>query len=227
MDIKDEDFKIGLLKEYLKRRNNKLNSLSEKELNIKKQKFILFYNLMAKNNEKPYTLKNLQALKEGLVYYDIDKYIKMREKLVEEKIISKQEYSNDILNAVSNLVESESAESLSKLTEALDLWMDNYKLNLHNNEITSKDITSKDKNIIEILYEYNLNLYNNYELEKINNKICAVEKKNKEKIMEIINSENPYIEDVFNELLQIDGLAKINYSEEHKDDELGGITIDI
>lgn len=227
MDIKDEDFKIGLLKEYLKRRNDKLNSLSEEELNIKKQKFILFYNLMARNNEKPYTLKNLQALKEGLIYYDIDKYIKMREKLVEEKIISKQEYSNDILNAVSNLVESESAESLSKLTEALDLWMDNYKLNLHNNEITSKDITSKDKNIIEILYEYNLNLYNNYELEKINNKICAVEKKNKEKIMQIINSENPYIEDVFNEILQIDGLAKINYSEEYKDDELGGITIDI
>lgn len=227
MDIRDREFKIGLLKEFLKRRNDKLNSLSEEELIIKKQKFILFYNLMARNRGEPYTFENLRALKEGLIYCYIDDYTKMREKLLREEIISKQEYSKDILNAVSNLIESESSESLLELTEALDLWRNNYKSNVYNNEIISKKITNKDKDIIEILYEYNLNLYNNYELKKINNKICAIEKKNKEKIMDIINSENPYIKEVFEELLKIDNLAKINYSEEYKEDKLGGIIIDI
>lgn len=238
MKLEDKDFKIGLLQEFWNRRNRDLVPPSAPGTGVKKQKFMVLYNLIAKTMGEPHTLANLKAFEEGPVYYDIYSHIMKTNEFLEQKSIEPQNYNEDILNATLRMIESESYTSLSEITHALDLWSSNYDpeyneniinedFKYNKNNIDPEDITDKDNNILKVLYEYNLNLYNNYVLESMHGKICAIEKKNKEKIIEILSSEDSDVREIFDELSQIDTLAKINYDENHTHDRLGGVLIDI
>ncbi|MGV8905912.1 MAG: hypothetical protein ACOH15_04880 [Acetobacterium sp.] len=238
MDIEDKDFKIGLLKEFWDQRNRDFVPASEHGIGIKKQKFLVFYNLIARSLGETYTISNMKAFKEGPVYYDIYSYIKETNEYLEQKTIKNQTYSKDIINATLRLVESESYDSLSKITHSLNLWKKKFDkeydeeiigndFKYDKNNIESEDIVDEDNKIIKILFEYNLYLYENYDLIKKEGKMYAIEKENKEKIMEIINSGNPYLNKTFEELLKIDTLATVSYSEDYIEDELEGILIDI
>lgn len=47
LNIEYRDFKIGLFEEFWDRRNQELVPASDNEMRIKKQKFLIFYNLIA------------------------------------------------------------------------------------------------------------------------------------------------------------------------------------
>lgn len=238
MHIEDKDFKIGLLKEFWNKRDRSLVPPSEKGMGIKKQKFLFFYNLMARSLGENYTLSRVKAFEQGPVYYDIYAYVKQTGRYLEQETIKEQEYSRNIINATLRLVESESSKSISDITHALDLWKVNYdkhfdeeqlKENIlfDENNVNEEDITSKDNNIIKTLYRYYSNLYENYVLENIDGKICAIEKVNKQSILEVLNKDTPPIKMAMQELLKIDITPKINYNENFKNEELEGVTIDI
>lgn len=238
MNIQDEDFKVGLLQEFWEKRDQNLVPPSGDGMGIKKQKFLIFYNLMARSMDEKYTLSTVKAFEQGPVYYDIYSYIKTTGNFLEQKSIKKQNYSEDILNATLRLVESESSQSLSDFTHSLDLWKENYdkdfkeipteeSIVFDRNNIGEKDISSKDEMYIKTLYKYYNNIYNNYNLEKIKGNLCAIEKVNKQKIIEILSKDKPSINKALEEVSKVDVAPKINYYEEFKDDELEGVTIDI
>lgn len=238
VDIVDRDFKIGLLKEFWNRRSQYLVPATSPGIGLKKQKFLIFYNLIAKTLGEPHTIKNIKAFEQGPVYYDIYSCIKKTNKFLEREQIDRPNFSEDILNATLMLVESESPDSLSKITHAFDLWKSNYDENYNeeiikedfqydSNNINEEDITDMDEKTIEILYEYYLDLYNNYQLFINNKKIYAVEKKNIDIINQVIGSKNPYIEEALDEISKIDTVAKITYDINYKEYEMGGIIFDI
>lgn len=238
MEIADGNFKIGLLKEFWDRRNRELVPPSGKGIGIKKQKFLVFYNLFANTLGKENTLENLKAFKQGPVYYDVYSHIKSTNEYLEQRRVPKQIYCEDIINATKILLESESHETLSNLTHTLDLWKNNYDsdydesiikqdFQFDDNNIELKDISNRDKKLLRILYEYNLNIFNNYNLIKIKNKLYAIEKENQDKIMLIINSDNQIIKNILAEVSMISTLGKLNYDESQKDNELEGVIIDI
>lgn len=238
MEIKDRDFKIGLLKEFWNRRNQGLVPASSEGMGIKKQKFLVFYNLLAQSLSKPFTLDGVKAFEQGPVYYDIYAYVSKTGRFLEQEKIEKQTYSEDILNATLKLVESESHESLSEITHSFDLWKNKYDENYDEdiikdnfqydkNNIYEEDISTKDNMVLKVLYDYYLNIYNNYDLVKIYGKIYAVERRNIEKIREIIEREPPYIKEVLDEISEIDTTAKINYKPNYAEEGMEGILIDI
>jgi len=239
MNIEDGDFKIGLLKAFWDSRDRNLIPPNEKGIGIKKQKFMVLYNLIAKSLGEPYTLKNLKAFEQGPVFYDVFAHIKNTGEYLEQKSIKTTRYSDNILNATLNLVELESDKSLSDITHALDLWKNNYDENYDekiirndfkydNNNISAEDITKKDTRILKVLFEYHSNLYNNYDVEVIHGKRCAIQREKKTEIKKILlNTNNPHINDIFDELKQVDNAAKINYDERFVDEKLGGVLIDI
>lgn len=238
MKIADAEFKIGLLKEFWNRRDRTLVPPSGVGMGIKKQKFLAFYNLFANTLGEENTLENLKAFDQGPIYYDIFSHIKRTNEYLEQRVVPKQNYCEDIINATTTLLESESHDTLSELTHSLDLWKNNFDSNYDetiieedfeydNNNIELEDITTKDKGLLKILYEYNLNLYNNYDLIGINNKLYAIEKENQEKILSVINSDNERIKEILDEISKISTLGKINYEESQRDNELEGVLIDI
>lgn len=238
--IEDRDFKIGLLKEFWDKRDQSLIPAKKNVgLGLKKQKFLFFYNLMAKESGEPYTLSNLKAFKQGPVYYDIYSYIKQNNnKHLERESITPQSYPEDIINAALTLIEMESPSSLSDITHQLDLWIKNYDSNYNeeiiknefkyeSNNIYHNDITEKDYMIIRTLKEFSLNIYRNYNLEKIRGKVFAIEKINQKYITEILYENSPKIIGLIEDIYKIDNVIKVNYDKNFKDNGFGGIVFDL
>lgn len=210
-DNENFNFKLAILNYLWEKRDKKLLLAKSNDFGLKNQKFLLFYNIFARLNGKKFDFNNLRAYKDGPVYFDIYSYIKNNSSTdvgYINTIVNYNDYIQDFdkqsLIASKLIVESMTKDQLSSLTHKFDFWSKNYYSNNQIKTISLKDITSEDEFKIKWIYDFCIDLSNNYEIYPTEKNVFFVKSeipnyKNSSEFKQIIQNEydyNPVVIDI-------------------------------
>lgn len=148
-------FNVNLLKYFW---DNRERSFIPSLSGVMKQKYLFFYNIFAKLNDKKYTLDNLKAFKNGPVFYDI--YTETKNGvLLEQTDVKNMPIDHEIANITMTLMYLYKS-NISTITHALDIWKSAF--GKESNDISEKFLTQKDKFMLKTLFKETKDVYNNY-----------------------------------------------------------------
>ena len=161
MESKGFEFNVALLKYFW---NNRERKIIYNPSGIMKQKFLFFYNLFAKINNKHCTFENLKAFKNGPVYYDIYKETKTKNLVYLEKlkVITPFQIDEEIAQVTLQLLYLYK-NNMSTITHSFDLWSKVYNA-FGTKDIKESDITKEDFDKATLLYNETKNVLKNYSI---------------------------------------------------------------
>ena len=189
---------------------------------LRQQKFLFFYEMFSKINNRDNHLEYLKAYPNGPVFSEVYGDSTYRNTEFTEKIKSFVDFSDideNISNAALYLVKTFTEREISDLTHNLDLWSCKAKRILNGEKgigIYDSDITEKDVACFNELYDEYLNLsLQDVEIIELFNKIFIISKENAKKltyehqeVIELLSRdqdlENPVYLDIEEGVLLID-----------------------